>query len=112
MTEIPADVGKQGLKVAAEVYNKTVDSDDDSHSMEMHEAGRIIARAIMAATDAERERCAKRYAFEAANNWLGRDKAASIRFDGLLVITHPDMPAHFWDGENMRRIEISVDPAK
>lgn len=30
--------------------------------------------------------------------------ATAIRFKGKIILTHPEMPAHTWDGEKMERI--------
>lgn len=34
--------------------------------------------------------------------------AAATYFNGLLVLCHPDMPAHVWDGETMKPVEFTV----
>ncbi len=33
--------------------------------------------------------------------------ARAVRFQDKLVVVHPDMPAHIWDGEKIRRMEAA-----
>jgi hypothetical protein len=99
MSEIPADV-MEAAKEAYERYGGVA-----YNSLDLIDS---IARAILA----ERKRCAKRYAYEAMRSSVGMDLAKSVRFDGLLIIVHPDMPPHVWDGEKMSKMEIGIDLAE
>lgn len=31
----------------------------------------------------------------------------AVKYNGKIVIAHPDMPPHIWDGEKMTRVEFS-----
>lgn len=94
---IPEDVKKTAAWIAA-------------HRLDLRtDAGRQIVDLIEAALMEERERCARRYAYEAMRTWTGADRASSIQFGGMLVVVHPDMPPHIWNGETMIKIEMGVD---
>lgn len=87
MTQFPADI----LQIATTTVSK-ISSRMESSSTLGDAAAEIIAEALMEAVLAERQRTGG---------------ASATRFRDKLVIVHPDMPAHVWDGETMRPADFT-----
>ncbi|HEU4683676.1 MAG TPA: hypothetical protein VFS39_04170 [Nitrospira sp.] len=97
MPEIPDDVMR-----AAERCHSNIIAQSEGVGLTDARAVYNIANAIMA----ERERCERRCADLITRIHKNDDPARSAYFHGKLLIAHPDMPLHYWDGKQMVRLEI------
>lgn len=102
MSEIPTDI----MEAARLLHQTLFDHCRDTPDVRANLAD--IAATIMA----ERDRGLMQIANEMENKKVATiDPVQSAYFRGLLLIVHPDMPPHVWDGKKMTPITIGVDLA-